>query len=134
MRDYDSPEAVAARLVQTNPRLPMDKALWLAGHWSAPTDAGRYALLGDAAHKRVNPYLYRVDEIVATWRRIEAPVLLVAASDRGEWHRFVETDEYRERLRAIPTLERATVDQAGHMLHHDQPDRVASLIEEFFDA
>jgi pimeloyl-ACP methyl ester carboxylesterase len=134
MRDYDSPEAVAARLVQTNPRLPMDKALWLAGHWSACTDAGRYALLGDAAHKLVNPYLYRVDEIVATWRRIEAPVLLVAASDRSEWHRFVETDEYRERLRAIPTLERASVEQAGHMLHHDQPDRVASLIEEFFDA
>ncbi len=134
MRDYDSPAAVAARLVQTNPRLPMDKALWLAGHWSARTDAGRYALLGDAAHKLVNPYLYRVDEIVATWRRIEAPVLLVAASDRGKWHSFVETDEYRERLRAIPKLERARVEQAGHMLHHDQPDRVASLIEEFFDA
>ncbi|RPH39913.1 MAG: alpha/beta hydrolase [Burkholderiales bacterium] len=134
MRDYDSPAAVAARLVQTNPRLPMDKALWLAGHWSARNDAGRYELLGDAAHKLVNPYLYRVDEIVATWRRIEAPVLLVAASDRGEWHRFVETDEYRERLRAIPKLERATVAQAGHMLHHDQPERVASLIEEFFDA
>ncbi|MCX7229429.1 MAG: alpha/beta hydrolase [Burkholderiales bacterium] len=134
MRDYDSPEAVAARLVQTNPRLPKDKALWLAGHWSARTAAGRYALRGDAAHKLVNPYLYRVDEIVATWRRIEAPVLLVAASDRSEWHRFVETDEYRERLRAIPKLQRASVEQAGHMLHHDQPDRVASLIEEFIDA
>ena len=134
MRDYASHEAVAQRLTQTNPRLPADKALWLAGHWSARNDAGRYALLGDAAHKLVNPYLYRVDEIVATWRRIEAPVLLVAASDRGDWHRFVETDEYRERLRAIPKLERATVEQAGHMLHHDQPERVASLIEEFFDA
>ncbi len=134
MRDYASHEAVAQRLTQTNPRLPADKALWLAGHWSARNEAGRHVLLGDAAHKLVNPYLYRVDEIVATWRRIEAPVLLVAASDRGDWHRFVETDEYRERLRAIPRLERATVEQAGHMLHHDQPERVASLIEEFFDA
>lgn len=78
--------------------------------------------------------MYRVDEIVATWRRIEAPVLLVAASDHSERHRFVETDEYRERLRAIPTLERARGEQAGHMLRHDQPNRVALLIEEFFDA
>ncbi|MFM1988557.1 MAG: hypothetical protein RJA99_1514 [Pseudomonadota bacterium] len=134
MRDYDSQDAVARRLVQTNPRLPLDKALWLAGHWSAPNAGGRFDVLGDPAHKRVNPYLYRVDEIVATWRRIEAPVLLVAATERDDWHAFVESDEYRERLRAIRRLERATVERAGHMLHHDRPERVASLIEEFVDA
>lgn len=134
MRDYASYDEVAQRLVKTNPRLPMDKARWLAQHWSAPNGRGRLELLGDPAHKRVNPYLYRVDEILAAWRAIEAPVLLVAASESDPWHRFVHTDEYRERLRAIPRLERATVERAGHMLHHDQPERVASLIEGFVDA
>ena len=134
MRDYASHDEVAERLVKTNPRLPMDKARWLAQHWSAPNARGRFELLGDPAHKRVNPYLYRVDEILAAWRAIEAPVLLVAAAESDPWHRFVHTDEYRERLRAIPRLERATVERAGHMLHHDQPERVASLIEGFVDA
>jgi len=134
LRDYESTEAVARRLVQTNPLLALDKALWLAEHWSAPMSGGRFALLGDPVHKRVNPYLYRVDEIAASWAAIEAPVLLVAASETSPWHRFVDTDAYRERLRAIRFLERATVDGAGHMLHHDQPERVASLIEGFVDA
>jgi pimeloyl-ACP methyl ester carboxylesterase len=133
MRDYDSTDAVAGRLVQTNPRLPMDKARWLAGHWSAPNAAGRHALLGDPAHKLVNPYLYRVDEVVATWREIAAPVLLVSAAESDARRRFVDSDEYRERLAAVPSLRRAEVAQAGHMLHHDQPARVASLIEEFVD-
>jgi pimeloyl-ACP methyl ester carboxylesterase len=134
MRDYACADEVARRLVATNPRLPMDKARWLAGHWSAPNAAGRHELLGDPAHKRVNPYLYRVDEIAASWGAIEAPVLLVSASETSPWHRFVDTDAYRERLRAIRRLERATVDGAGHMLHHDRPERVASLIEGFVDA
>ena len=134
MRNYATRDEVAERLVKTNPRLPLDKARWLAGHWSAPNASGRFELLGDPAHKRVNPYLYRVDEILASWRAIEAPVLLVAASETDNWHRFVNTDAYRERLRAIARLERATVEQAGHMLHHDQPERVASLIEGFVDA
>jgi len=133
LRDYDSREAVAARLVQTNPRLEPDKALWLAGHWSEPVARGRFALLGDPAHKRVNPYLYRVDEVLAVWREIVAPVLLVDATASDRWHRFVHTDEYRERLRAVPRLRRVTVERAGHMLHHDRPAAVAALIEEFID-
>jgi pimeloyl-ACP methyl ester carboxylesterase len=134
MRDYASREAVAGRLIETNPRLPADKARFLAEHWSAPNAAGRLELLGDPAHKRVNPYLYRVDETVAIWRAIAAPVLLVSADAPDRWRRFVDTDEYRARLAAIPQLRQACVEQAGHMLHHDQPERVASLIEEFIDA
>ena len=109
-------------------------ARFLAEHWSAPNAAGRLELLGDPAHKRTNPYLYRVDETVAIWRAIAAPVLLVSADAPDRWRRFVDTDEYRARLAAIPQLRQACVEQAGHMLHHDQPERVASLIEEFIDA
>lgn len=134
MRDYASRDEVAERLAKTNPRLASDKARWLAEHWSAPGAAGRFELLGDPAHKRVNPYLYRVDEILASWREIAAPVLLVAAAESEHWRRLSDSGEYRERLRAVPKLERATVERAGHMLHHDQPERVAALIEGFVDA
>jgi pimeloyl-ACP methyl ester carboxylesterase len=36
-----------------------------------------------------------------------------------------------ERRAAFKDLRYETVKDAGHMLHHDQPERVARLIEEF---
>ncbi|TMJ16971.1 MAG: alpha/beta hydrolase, partial [Alphaproteobacteria bacterium] len=38
-----------------------------------------------------------------------------------------------ERLRVVPECRIAKVEDAGHMLHHDQPERVAQLIHEFLD-
>ncbi|WP_182286610.1 alpha/beta fold hydrolase [Comamonas testosteroni] len=131
---YDSVEAVANRLQKTNRRLPRDKALWLAHHWSAPDDQGRWHILGDAAHKLSNPYLYRVDEALACLTAISAPTLSVEASDDslGQWHQGRYTlEQYHERIRHIPQCEIARVQDAGHMLHHDQPEAVARLIEDF---
>lgn len=135
LRDYDSLAAVARRLASTNPRLPLDKARWLAEHWSVAGDDGRRTVLGDPAHKRINPYLYRVDETVAIWRCITAPVLWVVSADAPSDPRraWTQSDEYRTRLSAIGSLRQARIEQAGHMLHHDQPGAVAALIEEFVD-
>lgn len=36
LKPYANAAAVAERLRQNNPRLPADKALWLAGHWAQP--------------------------------------------------------------------------------------------------
>lgn len=131
---YDSVEAVADRLQKTNRRLPRDKALWLAHHWAAPDAQGRWHILGDAAHKITNPYLYRVDEALACLAAITAPTLSVEASDDslGQWHKDRYTlEQYHQRIRHIPQCEIARVQDAGHMLHHDQPEAVARLIEDF---
>lgn len=134
LRTYDSADGVARRLMKTNPRLGADKAAWLAQHWAAPDAQGRWAVLGEAAHKVVNPQLYRVDEALAIYARITAPVLSVTASDDslGQWWKGKFTlAEYRERLRHVPQLTEAHIDDAGHMLQHDQPERLAALIEDF---
>lgn len=131
---YDSVEAVADRLQKTNRRLPRDKALWLAHHWAAPDAQGRWHILGDAAHKITNPYLYRVDEALACLAAITAPTLSVEASDDslGQWHKDRYTlEQYHQRIRHIQQCEIARVQDAGHMLHHDQPEAVARLIEDF---
>lgn len=134
LKTYDSADGVAGRLMKTNPRLGADKASWLARHWAAPDADGRWAVLGDAAHKVINPQLYRVDEALAIYARIAAPVLSVVANEDslGQWWKGQFTlDEYRERLRHVPRLTEACIDDAGHMLHHDQPERLANLIEDF---
>jgi pimeloyl-ACP methyl ester carboxylesterase len=133
---YASPDGVARRLMKTNPRLAQDKADWLARHWAAPNASGQCEILGDAGHKVVSAYLYRLDEAQEMYRRISAPVLSVTASDDSLnqwWKGRLSLAEHHERLRAVPQLFNAVVSDAGHMLHHDQPKALAKTIAQFFD-
>jgi pimeloyl-ACP methyl ester carboxylesterase len=41
--------------------------------------------------------------------------------------------EFHERLKSVPQLEKATVQDAGHMLHHDQPHTLAAILETFLN-
>ncbi|PZU37539.1 MAG: alpha/beta hydrolase, partial [Acidovorax sp.] len=63
-----------------------------------------------------------------------APVLSVHASDDslGQWWKGRYTlQEYHQRLTQVRDVRHAVVEDAGHMLHHDQPQAVAALIEAF---
>ena len=134
LKTYPDAAAVADRLMKTNPRLPRNKAEWLAQHWARPDAQGRWRILGDAAHKIVNPYLYRVDEVQEIFKRINAPVLAVEASDDslGQWWKGRYTlDEYHQRLQAVPRHRIAHIGDAGHMLQHDQPQALAGILEAF---
>ncbi len=140
LKPYESLDGVARRLMKTNRRLTQDKADWLAQFWSRaqadPDGAARWHILGDAAHKLRSAQLWRLDETLALYRSITAPTLSVEASDDSlaQWHgeRYRLAD-YHERLRAVPDCRTAKVEDAGHMLHHDQPEQVARLIEGFLD-
>jgi pimeloyl-ACP methyl ester carboxylesterase len=134
LRSYASLDEVVARLMQNNPRLPPDKAAWLAPHWAARRDDGRWHILGDPAHKRSNPVLYRVEEILATWAAITAPVLSVQAQETDVarwWGTRYTLAEFRERLAVVPQVRSATLADCGHMLHHDQPQALAALVADF---
>lgn len=133
-RGFDSLAAVAARLRSNNPRLRADQAAWLAPHWAAPAAEGRWQVRCDPAHKRTNPFLYRVDETLATWSSITAPVLWIegAQSEPEAWWggRYTKA-EFHERLSCVPTVQREVLADCGHMLHHDQPEAVAACMVEF---
>jgi pimeloyl-ACP methyl ester carboxylesterase len=136
LRPYDSAEGVARRLMKNNPRLSADKAAWLAQQWAQPDPQGRWHILGDPAHKRVNPMLYRVPEVLACWKRISAPVLSVVGrqTDLAQWwgDRY-SLAEFQERLKVVPQVRSEWIEDCGHMLHHDQPQVLAHLIESFLD-
>ncbi len=140
MITYATLDDVARRLQKNNPRLGDARARYLAEHWSRPNGQGRYEILGDPAHKRINPILYRVEEVLACWREITAPVLWVAARETELFQLWTKGDPEKEaRLRAdhaerrthLKRVREVIIDQAGHMLHHDQPERCAQLIESF---
>jgi pimeloyl-ACP methyl ester carboxylesterase len=128
---YADAPAVAARLMKNNPRLAADKAAWLATQWGELRSDGRWHLRADPAHKRANPVLYRVDEVLATWQAITAPLLWVegANTDMTKWwgDRYPRA-EFESRLAVVNGVTRVMLEDCGHMLHHDQPERLAQAL------
>jgi pimeloyl-ACP methyl ester carboxylesterase len=135
LRSYASQAEVAARLQKNNPRLRDDRAAFLAQHWSRQNAAGQWEILGDPAHKLSSPVMYRVEEVMACWQKISAPVLWVEANDTDVWRWMGPRDEARKeidrRISHIPRVRQEMIMDAGHMLHHDQPERLAQLAEAF---
>ena len=136
LKAYDSVQGVASRLMKTNPRLQADKAAWLAHHWARANEQGQWRILGNPAHKITNAQLYRVEEVLEIYKCITAPTLAVEASDNSMdqwWQGKYSLAEYHERLKSVPHVRIAHVAEAGHMMHHDQPEVLATLIEAFID-
>ena len=131
-RPYRSIDEVAARLKRDNPRLTDEKAAFLSQHWAKQLATGEVVLASDPRHKIVNPYLWRIDEILACWRRVTAPVLLVGGRQSTQPQRMKDTPEQlAERKGAFRNRREVEIDDCGHMMHHDQPQRLAAVIEEF---
>ncbi len=137
LKPYATLDHVAARLIKNNPRLQPERAAWLAAHWAERRDDGFWHVLGDPAHKRVNPALYRKDEVLEGWKRIEAPTLWVEGeeTDPDRWwgHRYPRS-EFDARIALVKKLERVRLASCGHMLHLDQPQALAQALENFLDA
>ena len=137
LKPYADLEGVAQRLIKTNPRLGTDKAHWLAQHWSSANAQGEWRILGHAAHKITNAQLFKVDEVLAIYERISAPMLCVVASTdslKQWWNDQYTQPEFMQRIASVPNIRHAVIDDAGHMLHHDQPDVLARLLEEFLSS
>ena len=129
-RDYGSLDEVAARLRRTNPRLSADQAAFLAPHWSWPQAAG-LRIAGDPAHRIINPVPYRWAEAEACWRQVTAPVLWIEGAQTDAYKWAGDADILARRRATLADVRFARVEDAGHMLHHDQPQRTADLIEQF---
>lgn len=138
LRDYASGDEVARRLQRNNPRLTLARAAFLSQHWAIEQADGRWAVAGDPSHKIVNPTLYRLDEVLACWARIECPVLWIRAA-ATEVLRFVAesraaaVEEVERRRGALRDVEALVIEDAGHMVHHDQPEALARAISDFIE-
>jgi pimeloyl-ACP methyl ester carboxylesterase len=88
---------------------------------------GRAAWKADALHTTRSPVPFFVAGYEAFARRVTCPVLFVSGGKLG-WH---PPDE-DERLAAFARLERAELEDAGHMMHWTRPDDLARLLVDFF--
>jgi pimeloyl-ACP methyl ester carboxylesterase len=131
-RPYENFGALAERMRRDNPRLTAERAEFLARHWGREDGAGQVVLRGDPAHKIVNPVLYRYEEVKACWQQVVAPVLWVDAVESGTLKRMgVTPAQHAERRAVFRDLKYVNLAAAGHMMHHDQPEALARVLEDF---
>ena len=132
-RPYLDFEDFAERMMSENPRLTPERARFLVRHWGREEADGTVWRRADPGHMQTKPTIWRLDESLACWREITAPVLFVeGAESRSNNALRGEEDGYETRLRAFETLAGVvSVSDAGHNIHHDQPEKLAKVIEEF---
>lgn len=127
---YASYEAFAARIVKRNTAVPLDRALFIARQWGARDESGTVRLRADPAHKLPNAVLYRRREAQACWSRITARVLRVCGAD-SPLAGAAEVWPGPAGAAAVRDWRTEVVAGAGHMVHFEQPERLAAVIESF---
>lgn len=129
---YTSFDAVAARLKKNNRRLTDEQAHFLAQHWAKQTGPAEVTLRSDPKHKFVNPVLTRLEELLACWRQVTAPVLWVTGDEtNGRGWRTDSVQQLAERKAAFRDFREIELQDCGHMMHHDQPVKLAAIIAAF---
>lgn len=128
LKSYEDFSGLEQRLQRNDTFLSAERAQRLARAWGEERN-GKVVIRGDANHKLTYPVLYRLEEAMACWRNITAPTLWVAGK-QSIWVKMFESDSFAERKGCFQTLAEEWLDQAGHMVHHDQPEALAALIEQ----
>lgn len=132
LRVYPDWDALARRLQGANPRLSLERASFLARHVGRRCEAGGVEMACDPWHKVPSPQVYRVEDALASWRTITAPVLLLIARQGFVQQRFeAEPEELERRIGCFGNARVRWIDDAGHNIQHDQPEQVALELEQF---
>jgi pimeloyl-ACP methyl ester carboxylesterase len=126
-------QAFVARIRADNPRLTAERAAFIAQHWARIDDDGRAVRLSDPAHRNMRAVLWRAEEEMACWRKMTAPMLWIEGADSVNVNSLRDKKRgYEERMAAFTSMVRKeTIADAGHNVHHDQPQQVARAIEKF---
>lgn len=122
--EYSSLEEAARRLRRKNPRLKPELALHLARWGMKQTGNGKWVWKFDPLHRTASPQPFYSGQALEFFRRIECPVLLV----QGKESRQTPRPDMKQRLEAIAHRTLVEVENAGHMVHQDNPDRLAEIV------
>ena len=129
---YDSLDQLISVLARRNPRTSPDRLEFIARSWSKQGSDGRIHLRADPRHKQVNPMLYQRDQAEACWREISAPVRFVVGALSDVAKKLSDDATVRHFKEQFRDLSLVTLEDCGHMMHHERPREVAEQIEEFF--
>lgn len=126
-REYTSIEAGARQLQQSNPRLTPAAALVLARAGMKQGASGKWLWKFDPLHRTATPQPFYAAQALEFLRRIQCSVLIVEGAQSHQRHR----GDKQQRYDAIARREQIVIDDAGHMVHQDNPNMLAQAIAAF---
>jgi pimeloyl-ACP methyl ester carboxylesterase len=140
-RPLPSVQFAAERLMANNPRLPPERASELARLGTEKHPDGTLTWAFDPSVSSVFLGQGAADS-VRYWSAVCCPTCVVSGSLAGEyWGRAMPADaewdggfaegELAGRVARFPEGEHVAIEDAGHMIHFDQPDRLAAISLEF---
>ena len=131
-------DAAYRRLRQRNPRLPEQTARELALLGTRAREDGTLEWKFDAMLATLavdGPF--NLDYVMAFWRRITAPALVVHGAESGEFWRstpgapYLGPEDLRRRLACFRDARFVEIPGAGHMVHFDRPRELVTAIRRF---
>jgi pimeloyl-ACP methyl ester carboxylesterase len=128
-REYSSLAAGANQLQQTNPRLKKEFAFDLARAGMKQNEKGKWVWKFDPLHRTASPQPFYTAQALEFFRWIACPVLIVDGKESRQTRR---TDK-QQRYDAIADRRHATIANAGHMVHQDNPEQLAEVVASFLD-
>jgi pimeloyl-ACP methyl ester carboxylesterase len=131
-------EAAYRRLRERNPRLPEQKARELALLGTRAREDGtlEWKFDGMLATLGVDGP-FALEYVMALWRRIAAPTLVVQGAESGEFWRgtpgaiYLEPDDLGRRLACFRNARFVEIAGAGHMVHFDRPRELLRAMRDF---
>jgi pimeloyl-ACP methyl ester carboxylesterase len=125
-RRYPDIDAAAQRMQEENSFLSPEQAHHLTVHGVARNEDGTFSWKFDNYTRAFYPESWKPDERRQMWERISCPTLLVRGSE--SWASDPEEDG---RAKAFSRGEFATIEGAGHWVHHDRLSEFLDRVRKF---
>jgi pimeloyl-ACP methyl ester carboxylesterase len=125
-RRYDAIAEAAERMKVRNTRLTPELATHLAAHGVRQNSDGTFSWKFDPYQRAMAPHRLWPEDYVALWSRVACATLLLTAGESA--HRDPKATGVANYFQNVQT---EIIADAGHWLHHDQPDEVLRLIRSF---
>ncbi len=125
-RTMASREEALRRLVVNHPRVPVEILRTRLDALARDLPDGGVVWRADPLHSTRSPMTFFAEGYKEFARRATCPVLFVSGGKLG-WHPPDEDD----RVASFASLERAELEDAGHMMHWTRPAELASLVVRF---
>jgi len=128
-RRYPSLEEAYERMQKENPHLTEDQARHLTIHGSNQNEDGSYSWKFDNYVRNFPPIGLNFEDQYDLYKRISCPALLIRGAE--SWAMDPEKDG---RANTFQNVQVASIEDAGHWVHHDQLEVFIKLVKGFLAA
>jgi len=127
-KHFASIEAAAARMMEVHPKLVKATANYMTANGLRRNEDGTFSWKYDPYVRTIFPGDLSEPELAQIWAQIDCPVLLIRGAE--SW----ETDPLADgRAKNFRNAKAVTIENAGHDVHHHQPENLMTEISAFLD-